>query len=79
MNGWRVEWKSSFRDSVVDHSRNKVVVWDIVCDELEWNPAEKDLKRRNCTMGEFTSYRQRFLTCRILRFRTNYPRDRETG
>jgi serine/threonine protein kinase len=58
--GWRVEWKSSFRDYegvVIEHTKDKVVVWEYRdLASYEWNPSQKDFKRWNPALKEFASY-----------------------
>jgi serine/threonine protein kinase len=58
--GWRVEWKSSFREYegvVIEHTKDKVVVWEYRdLASYEWNPSQKDFKRWNPALKEFASY-----------------------
>lgn len=63
--GWRVEWKSSFRDYegvVIEHSKDQVVVWefrDLMT--YEWNLSQKDYKRWNPALKEFANYHRGLL------------------
>jgi hypothetical protein len=66
LKGWRVEWKTSFRDYegvVVEYISDNVLVWELNdLSTYEWNPSLKAFKRWNPALKEFVSYHRKQLS-----------------